>query len=208
MPPTRKRRPSVAGRRATQPELPDETTETEGAEVSDEPARLRLDRRFVAVALVVLVALAATAAAVWLGWRLVDARAALANDALSDRIGTDQVSEETADAVEAAFSYDYRKPEDHRQAAEKHLLDRAREHLDELYSAAIAEADRDKLQLRTVVPGAAVMSYGGDTARLLVVVDQEVVGAKPDQARGGGGAFVVTARKTADAWRIEDFTTN
>lgn len=208
MPPTRKRRPTVAGRWAERPELPDETTEpTADTELPDEPARRRLDRRFVAVALMLLVALAATAAAVVLGWRLVDARAALANDALSDRIGTDQVSDEIADAVEATFSYDYRKPENHQKAADQYLLDAARTRLDTLYTAVIANADQNKLRLQTVVPGAAVIDYTGADARLLVVADQEVTGAKPQQARSGGGAFLVTAHRTADGWKIQDFST-
>ncbi|WP_079170470.1 hypothetical protein [Mangrovactinospora gilvigrisea] len=133
------------------------------------------------------------------------------NTALTDAAGTSALKGAVTSAVNAAFSYDYAKPNATQQAADKWLTGRARSQHATMFRAIRAQGPKLKLLLTTTVTGAGVQQLNGGRARVLIYADQRTVAtpakAKSPQSSDAPAAFAADAVKTASGWRLTTLDT-
>jgi hypothetical protein len=124
------------------------------------------------------------------------------NDALSDPDGTREVVTAVTTAVEATFSYDYTNLAVTESAVEKYLTDGARCVYEAVFSQVRQLAPQQKIVLRSTVHELAVTSLAGDSAEVLVFVDQTVTRAATNNTAAVGAQFVLGAQRDGDTWKI------
>jgi Mce-associated membrane protein len=128
------------------------------------------------------------------------------NLALVDPPATAAVSSEVSDAVKAVFSYDYANlPRTERAASEVLTGDAVRQYQAQFVSAR-TRATAEKLIRTTTVRAIGVRSLRGDSADLLLFLDQQTV------AQGGGAPtssvaqLAVTAKRVDGRWKLATLT--
>ena len=155
-------------------------------------------------ALVLLVALAVGCTA-WFG---IEA-ASLSpgdNQALVDLSATSDVSSSVSDAVKAVFSYDYANLARTERAAAEVLTGDAVGQYRAQFASARTRATSEKLTRTTTVRAVGVRSLRGDSADLLLFLDQQTV------AQGGGAPtssvaqLAVTAKRIDGRWKLATLT--
>ncbi len=124
------------------------------------------------------------------------------NLALVDSSATASVSSEVSDAVKAVFSYDYANlPRTERAASEVLTGDAVRQYQAQ-FASARPRATAEKLIRTTTVRAIGVRSLRGDSAELLLFLDQQTV------AQGGGAPtssvaqLAVTAKRIDGRWKL------
>jgi Mce-associated membrane protein len=128
------------------------------------------------------------------------------NLALVDPPATAAVSSEVSDAVKAVFSYDYANlPRTERAASEVLTGDAVRQYQAQ-FASARTRATAEKLIRTTTVRAIGVRSLRGDSADLLLFLDQQTV------AQGGGAPtssvaqLAVTAKRVDGRWKLATLT--
>ncbi|MEU4525992.1 hypothetical protein AB0F52_45635 [Amycolatopsis sp. NPDC024027] len=128
------------------------------------------------------------------------------NLALVDPAATAAVSSEVSDAVKAVFSYDYANlPRTERAASEVLTGDAVRQYQAQ-FASARTHATAEKLTRTTTVRAIGVRSLRGDSADLLLFLDQQTV------AQGGGAPtssvaqLAVTAKRVDGRWKLATLT--
>ncbi|MEV6442265.1 hypothetical protein [Amycolatopsis sp. NPDC051716] len=128
------------------------------------------------------------------------------NLALVDPPATAAVSSEVSDAVKAVFSYDYANlPRTERAASEVLTGDAVRQYQAQ-FASARTRATAEKLTRTTTVRAIGVRSLRGDSADLLLFLDQQTV------AHGGGAPtssvaqLAVTAKRVDGRWKLATLT--
>jgi type II secretory pathway pseudopilin PulG len=124
------------------------------------------------------------------------------NDALSDPDGTHEVVAALTTAVEATFSYDYTNLASTESAVEKYLTDGARCVYEAVFSQVRQLAPQQKTVLRTTVRQLAVTRLAGDSAEVLVYIDQTATRADTNNTAAVGGQFVLGAQRDGETWKI------
>ena len=151
---------------------------------------------------IVLVALGCTA---WFGSKA----ASLSpgdNQALVDVPATADVSSQVSDAVKAVFSYDYANLARTERAAADVLTGDAVRQYQTQFASARTRATAEKLIRTTTVRAIGVRSLRGDSADLLLFLDQQTV------AQGGGAPtssvaqLAVTAKRLDGRWKLATLT--
>jgi Mce-associated membrane protein len=180
----------------------EELDDTEETDETDEKSALFTVRR-VAIGLLVLAVLVAGAG----GWFFYQERSlrsapSAANTALVDTGRTAEVSAAVTTGLNRVFSYSYDKTVDTEQAASAILRGAARDAYDKLFADVRRLAPDQKLVLTTRVVSAAVQSIEGDTARVLVFLDQSATRADTGTANAAAAQLSVTAEKDGDRWVI------
>ena len=170
-----------------------------------EPGRLRalLDRaRRLPVVLAALAVLFAAAG----GFFLVryEQLAKVDNIALLDTGATASVSGQVSQTLTAVLSYRYDGTASTERAAAQDLTGRARQQYDQLFAQVRAQAPAQKLVLTTRVVSVGVTSITGDTARLLVFVDQSATRGDTKAASASAAQLSVTATKVDGRWLVSD----
>jgi Mce-associated membrane protein len=172
---------------------------------SAEPGRVRslLDRaRRLPV---VLAALAVLFAAVG-GFFFVryEQLASVDNVALLDTGATASVSGQVSQTLTAVLSYRFDDTASTERAAAQDLTGKARQQYDQLFTQVRAQAPAQKLVLTTRVVSVGVISITGDTARLLVFVDQSATRGDNNAASASAAQLSVTATKIDGRWLVSD----
>jgi Mce-associated membrane protein len=154
-----------------------------------------------------VVAALATALAVWAGLAAHDLRTGgpAANHALVDVAGNEAVIDAVTDAVETAFSYEYRDTARTRDAARELLVGAAVQQYEALFAEVERQAPERRTVLSTAVRSVGVAELRDDHATLLVFVDQQIVQAGGGHT-SGASQLSISAVRSGDAWKIEDIT--
>ena len=187
-------------------ELESEESEDSTVEpVVAEPGRLRTVlgwARRLPVILAALAVLFATAG----GYFLVryEQLASVDNVALLDTAATASVSGQVSQTLTTVLSYRFDDTESTERAAATELTGRARQQYDQLFTQVRAQAPAQKLVLTTRVVSVGVTSITGDTARLLVFVDQSATRGDNNAASASAAQLSVTATKIDGRWLVSD----
>ncbi|GAA2829677.1 hypothetical protein [Crossiella cryophila] len=158
-------------------------------------------RAFPLVAVLGVVLVLAAGFAVWAGVATQALRPGT-NVALVDNAATDLVLRQVTDAVRDTFSYDHSDTGRTEQAAARVLDGRAIEQYRELFAEVRKVAPAQKLVLTTTIRAAGVREIQGDTATVLVFVDQQMLRTGDNVQNSGAAQLEVTARRDGPNWRI------
>ncbi|MBB5078172.1 hypothetical protein [Nonomuraea endophytica] len=131
---------------------------------------------------------------------------AVGNRALLDRAGTTRVAGDVSNALARIFTYSPAEIEATELAARDSLEGRAAAE----YTRLIAQIRRDvvtqQATLTTRVVRAGVVALTGDTARLLVFLDQTATRSGKSAGPAVAAQLTVNARLRDDRWRITEIT--
>ncbi|MFE9330107.1 hypothetical protein [Streptomyces sp. NPDC006925] len=127
------------------------------------------------------------------------------NTALTDRAATSRVSGEVQDALARVFSYTPEGLSGTEKAADKVLAGKAAQQYESLFGQVRKRAGKQKLTLATRVVSMGVTRLHGDSAHLLVFLDQTTHRAGRDPAHAGA-QLSVSARRQHGDWRIVGIT--
>ena len=140
-----------------------------------------------------------------LGWWMAYAlrsEPAADNAALIDTKATAAVQSGVSQALTKVLSYDYAKPQATQSAADKFLAGDARREYDTLLASLQKRAPGQQLVLTAVVKVAGVKEIDGDSAKLLVFLDQTSKRAKDSEASISAAQLAVTAKKSGQTWKV------
>jgi Mce-associated membrane protein len=208
------RRPRVAGRPAAAvvnaaaerplppPEVP--AAEEAGAAVEPPTPPRPVPVPVLAAALVLLVG-----AAVFFGVANAQLRGtpAAQNTALVDIGATAQVIQQVDDALKTIYSFDYTRLDQNETAARAVITPSFAGQFDELFTQVRQLAPQQQAVVTATVNLSAVTSINGDTAVLLVFLDQQATRAQPGtqpQQLAAAGRLTVTANRVDGQWKIAD----
>ncbi|MTD53534.1 hypothetical protein [Amycolatopsis pithecellobii] len=128
------------------------------------------------------------------------------NRAVADIPATAAVSDQIGADIKAIFSYDYANLARTERAAASMLVDDAVGQYQAGYASARQQAVGQKLVRTTTVNSIAVADLQGDSAKLLVFVDQQTLTTSSNQQSSTSAALSVKARKVDGAWKIASMT--
>ncbi|TNC29239.1 hypothetical protein FG385_02280 [Amycolatopsis alkalitolerans] len=128
------------------------------------------------------------------------------NRALADTAATTQVSDQVGAGIKAIFSYDYDNLGRTERAAASVLVGDAVGQYQSGYAAAEQQAVDQKLVRTTTISSIAVSQLNGDTAQLLIFVDQQTLATTSNQQSSASAALSVSARKIDGTWKISNLT--
>ncbi|MFE0149364.1 hypothetical protein ACFWY5_19605 [Nonomuraea sp. NPDC059007] len=172
--------------------------------VPEKRRRLRVGRPAVlaAVAVVLLVTGVAVRAAA-------PARdVAAGNRALLDQAGTTRVAGDVSNALARIFTYSPAEIEATELAARDSLDGRAAEEYTRLITQIRRDVVTQQATLTTRVVRAGVVTLTGDTARLLVFLDQTATRSGKPAGPAVAAQLTVSARLRDDRWRITEITSS
>lgn len=137
-------------------------------------------------------------------WMAVDpgGSSAADNRAVIDATASAQVQSEVSRGLTQVLSYDYADPGRTTSALDAVLSGAARKEYDTLFASLQERAPGQQLVLTAAVQGAAVKELTGDTAKLLVFLDQSSRRADDKEASVSAAQLAVTAKKVNGAWTI------
>lgn len=157
-------------------------------------------RRWAPLALaVVLLAVGLVGWWQWFGLRGDDAAD---NRAVIDAKATAAVQSSVSQSLGRVLTYDYQDPTTTEAAADAVLAGAARDEYDTLFASLQQRAPGQKLQLTAQVQAIGVKQLRGDTATLVVFLDQSSRRASDQQSTVSAAQLAVTAKKSGGAWRI------
>jgi len=127
------------------------------------------------------------------------------NAALVDSETTETVVEEISRQLKAVFSYNYASPDRTRRAADRALLERAAEQYQDRFGQAMKAAQKRELVRTASVREIGVRAIHGDTARILVFLDQQTLTKKDSSSTQQTVSLLVKARRVDGGWKIAEF---
>jgi Mce-associated membrane protein len=161
-------------------------------------------RRWILLILAALM-VAAGVVGLWQAHRL-RSDGASRNHALVDATATAQVQSQVSQALVKVLSYDYSNPAPTQQAAAQLLAGAARSQYDTLFSTLQQKAPGQKLVLTAQVQSAAVKTLSGETATLLVFLDQSSQRSSDKQASVSAAQLQVDATEFDGVWKVTGLT--
>ncbi|WP_327267644.1 hypothetical protein OG233_03185 [Streptomyces sp. NBC_01218] len=181
-------------------------TEASGPEASGPEKRATRSRRWRGLAAGVLaVALIAAGTAMFVRGQQMRDTPATANRALTDTAATDRVTGDVSSALATVFSYAPGTTAATKTAARRLLAARALQQYAALFGQVEKQAADQELTLTTHVVRAGVTRLTGDSAHLLVFLDQ-VYEREGKTATTAAAQLSVTARQQHGVWQIVDIT--
>lgn len=129
------------------------------------------------------------------------------NTAITDNAGTSEVIGEVTSAVNTLFSYNYTDLAKTQNAVKTLLTGNAVCQYNTIFKTVQDQAPSQKLVLTTTVVDSAVQMLQGDTARVLLVVDQHDTRATTNQSSDSTAAFAVNAIQSGGKWKISEIDT-
>lgn|SRR6266568_3270499 len=207
-----RRRPSGKPRQTwTEPSAPPPAREPEPdlaaqpeTEIADEQPRQR--GLLLPVALAVVAVLIGGLAS-WFGVGWAHARGQVQNTALVDGAGTAAVSGQVVSAVSAIFSYNYTNMQKTETAVQHLLTGNALCQYNLLYKVVKQQAPSQKLVLTTTVQAKGVEMLQGDSARVLLLVQQTDTRASTNQTSTSQSMIAVNTVKQSGVWKISNIDT-
>lgn len=163
-------------------------------------------RRRSATALAALTAVIVVASGLVV-WTWLAERSSLAvNTAVADTAATVRLTDQVGTAVKEIFSYDYDNLDRTRRAAAAVLVDAATRQYQTVFDAAARQATTEKLVRTTTIASIGARELHGDTARLLVFLDQQTLNTTTGRQTSSTTALDISARNVDGAWRIATMT--
>jgi Mce-associated membrane protein len=129
------------------------------------------------------------------------------NTALVDAAATSEVRAQIDSAVQTIFSYSYADTAATRKAAQRLLTGQAITQYDSLFALVQKQAPAQKLVVVTTVTSSGVELLTGDSARVLIFVNQQDTRSGTNQTSYGGAMLAVTAIRQSGRWKIENIDT-
>lgn len=126
------------------------------------------------------------------------------NGALADSAATSEVIGQVSTALNKVLSYQYANPAATQQAADQLLTADASTQYKTLFTALQQKAPGEKLTLVAKVVTAGVTSLHGNTAQLLVFLDQSSTRASDKQSSTSAAQLDITAVKQGGVWKISE----
>lgn len=126
------------------------------------------------------------------------------NRALYDASTTTEVEGQIGTGLARVLTFDHRRPEATRAAADELMRGKAREQYDELYAALVDLAPQQQLSTRVEVRATAVQELEGDRAEVLVFLDQTSTRGTDGESSVGAAQVQVSAQRIDGAWRVLD----
>jgi Mce-associated membrane protein len=127
------------------------------------------------------------------------------NTALVDIGTTAEVSQQVAAALKTVYSFDYTRLDQNEAAARAVITPAFADQFDQLFRQVRELAPQQQAVVTATVNLVGVQSINGDTAILLVFLDQQATraqaGAGPQQL-AAAGRLTVTAQRTDGTWKI------
>lgn len=208
--PSAKRQSRPAPRPSAEPR-PERSRPAREAE-TEEPVAEVVERRrggLLVPGVLGLVAVLIGGLAVWFGleWSHVRGGADVSNTALTDNVTTSEVSGQVTNAINTVFSIDYTNLAKSQNAVPKLLTGTAQCQYNELFKVVKQLAPSEKLVLTTTVQDRGVEMLQGDTARVLLLVDQHDLRATTNQTSDAKSMFAVNAVKQGTTWKISSINT-
>ncbi|MFF4753791.1 hypothetical protein ACWD5R_23490 [Streptomyces sp. NPDC002514] len=190
-------------------EVPESSTDPESATdpESEAPARGRLGDRLRRITVAVVAAvLVLTGGGFFYGAHQLRSTASAQNRALTDTEATTRVAGDVGNALGRVFSYTPDGLAAAERSARSVLDGRAARQYTELLDRIGAEVTKQRVTLSTQAVRVGVIELDGDSARLLVFLDQV---SRRDKAAPTSAAaqLTVTAQRERDQWRIVDIKT-
>lgn len=140
-----------------------------------------------------------------LGWWMshdLTSTSAAQNKALTDSTATAKVQAEVSRALSSVLSYDYAQPKVTEAAADAVLSGAARKEYATLFKSLEERAPGQKLVLTAQVQSIGVKELHGDTAKMLVFLDQSSQRANDKEASISAAQIAVTAKRIKGAWKV------
>jgi Mce-associated membrane protein len=149
--------------------------------------------------------------ATWSGleWAAISSGAVASNTALTDNARTAEVSGQITSTINTTFSYNYTDVAKTEKAAQSLLTGTALCQYNTLFKVIQQQAPSQKLVLTTTVTSSGVESLQGDSARVLMVVDQTDTRVGTNQPVFSQASLAVNAVRQDGKWKIsyiDDFT--
>ncbi|MEU5877714.1 hypothetical protein [Spirillospora sp. NPDC047279] len=163
--------------------------------------RLRMGGLGVPVALVLAICLLALGATSWADRRNEGSPAT--NRVLLDQAATAKVVADVSSAVTRILTYTHTDPATTQRAADQLLTGKAKDQYRRLFGEVVRYAPIQKLALTTRVVKAGAIKLTGDTAVVLVFLDQDTTRAGKKSGSTATAQLIVTARDQG-GWRISD----
>jgi Mce-associated membrane protein len=126
------------------------------------------------------------------------------NDAVIDRTRTTQVIGQVSTALNSVLSYSYSDPTTNSDAAKKWLAGDAVGQYKVLFTQLQQRAPGQKLTFIAKVVTAGVSTLAGDSAQLLVFLDQKSTRASDSASSVAAAQVQVTAVLHSETWRITE----
>lgn len=147
--------------------------------------------------------------AAWFGVEWTNARStsSASNTALSDVGTTSQVNGQITNAVNQTFSFDYTNLGKTSNAVQQVLTGTALCQYNEIFKQVRQQAPSQKLVLTTTVQKEGVELLQGDTARVLLLVNQHVTRATTNQTTDSQSMIAVNTIKQGGTWKISAIDT-
>ena len=124
--------------------------------------------------------------------------------AVLDGVATTDVTGDVSTALSRIFSYTPGDVDAARRAASDVLTGPAAAQYTELFGQVARQAPAQRVTLTTRVTRAGVISLAGDTARLLVFLDQTATRAGKPDGTPAAAQLTVTAHRADGHWRITE----
>lgn len=166
----------------------------------------RGNKLLIPIALAVAVVLIGGLAS-WFGVKWAQASDQGQNTALVDNAGTAEVSGQIVSAVSTIFSYNYTNVQKTESAVQNLLTGNALCQYNLLYKVVKQQAPSQKLVLTTTVQAKGVEMLQGDTARVLLLVQQADTRASTNQTSTSQSMIAVNAVKQDNSWKISGIDT-
>jgi Mce-associated membrane protein len=128
----------------------------------------------------------------------------IANRALVDNGATTRVIGDVSNALAKVFSYSYADTAATQQAARDVLAGTAYRQYEALFAQVVQQAPAQELTVTTRVVRAGVIRMSGDTAQLLVFLDQVVTRGGEPSGTVAAAQLSITAQRRDGHWRITD----
>ncbi len=127
---------------------------------------------------------------------------AAGNAALVDSDTTEALTRTIGTTVEKSFSYSYADLDAARTDAHRMLTGDAVAEYDKFFTQARRQAQAQRLVLQTSVRAIGVKWLRGDSARLLVFVDQQKLRTDDNQRTAAAAGMDITAARVGGHWKI------
>lgn len=188
----------------SEPETGEVVAETSGPGVEGElPGRVVFWQRLLRASLVVVIVLGfGFGIGAGVEAYLLRATGPADNAALVDAGRTQRLTSQVSDAISQAFSYNYADTASTRQRAREVLTSDAIRQYDALFGKVSKRAGADKLIMQTTVRAIGVKRVEGDTAHLLVVVDQQKLQGTGGKHSSSTSGVDVTATRSHGDWKV------
>lgn len=127
------------------------------------------------------------------------------NTALVDSDVTDAVTADVSAELKSVFSYNYTNLDRTKRAADRALLEHAQRQYKDRFAEVTDNAKKDELMRTASVRDIGVREIDGDTAELVVFLDQQTLTNKDEQSGQQTISLEIGAKLVDGTWKVAEF---